>query len=77
MSADFTERIRKSKPGSVVVLKVLRNGKILDLGLVLGVRPDLSRRIDENGSPIDPMAAFRGDQEAYFRRWLADHEVRD
>lgn len=74
MSLLFSEKIRKLKPNSKIVLKVLRNGELLDLDVILGRRPD-----DQflKQWPMDLGAAERAAKEANFRQLLEQWKPRD
>ena len=74
MSLQFSEKIRKLKPNAKIVLKVLRNGELIDLDVILGRRPD-DRFLKQ--WPMDLGAAERAAKEANFRQLLEQRKSRD
>lgn len=73
----FMGHIRQLKPGHRVMLRILRNGEMIDLSVKLGRRP-----LDaDNPFPAqrkqDLEAAERAASDAYFRRWLERRKARD
>ncbi|MEN9975059.1 MAG: hypothetical protein RLZZ282_1065 [Verrucomicrobiota bacterium] len=66
----FREKIRQLKPQSKIHLKVMRDGKLMDLEVTLGRRPAMADNPTLDGQSVDPDAAERSAKEAYFRRWL-------
>ena len=64
------ERIRQMKPDTKVVLKVLRNGNVMDVEVKLGRRPLIADIPFMGGNKEDLDAAERAAKDAYFRRWL-------
>ncbi len=71
----FMVKIRSLKPGTKVTLKVLREGKLVALNVVLGKRPPSLNNFLLNGPNFDPEAIERADKEAYFRRWLSQRKL--
>jgi S1-C subfamily serine protease len=73
----FMNHVRQFKPGNRVTLRVLRNGKMIDLPVTLGRRPLLADNpfLDQRQGDIE--AAERAAKEAYFRRWLERRKARD
>jgi predicted metalloprotease with PDZ domain len=73
----FMNHIRQLKPGNRVKLRILRNGKMIDLPVKLGRRPLLADNpfLDQRQRDVD--AAERAAKEAYFRRWLERRKARD
>ena len=69
---DFTFRanIRKMKPNIEVDLKILRDGRWIDLKVPLGRRPVYADNSFFPGQTYDLEAAERAAKEAYFRHWL-------
>ena len=67
----FRANIRKMKPDVKVDLKILRDGKWIDLKVPLGRRPVNADNWIFPGQTFDPEAAERAAKEAYFRRWLS------
>ena len=70
VSRSFSEQIRQLKPKSKVVLKVSRNGQLMDLEVSLGRRPFDTDPMFLDGQPADPEAAERKAKDAYFHSWL-------
>lgn len=72
----FREQIRQMKPKTKVILKVLRNGNLMDLEVTLGKRPLMADILFFDPRQLDPEAAERVAKEAYFRRWLERRKSR-
>ncbi len=70
-SLPFSEKIRSKKPDSIMTLRVLRDGKLIDLVVILRRRPPIPNNLLLNDQSFDPNAIERADKEAYFRRWLS------
>ena len=70
-SLPFSEKIRSKKPDSKATLKVLRDGKLIDLVVTLRRRPPIPNNLFFNDQSFDPDAIEQADKEAYFRRWLS------
>ena len=70
MAAPFGEKIRQQKPGAKVNLKVLRNGKVVNVIVILGRRPLIADALFFNEEEVDMEAMERAAQDAFFRRWL-------
>jgi len=70
----FREKIKSMKPNSTAGLLVLRDQKVIELGVTLGRRP-LMADVAWNGQNVDPDAGERAAKEAYFRRWLAQRKL--
>ncbi len=70
-SLPFSEMIRSKKPENKVTLHVLRDGKLIDLAVILKRRPPIPNNLFLNDQTLDPNAIERADKEAYFRRWLS------
>jgi hypothetical protein len=68
-SLAFGEQIRQLKPNTKVNLKVLRDGKLIDVEVKLGRRPLYADHLFFDPR-MDPEVAERGAKDAYFRRWL-------
>jgi hypothetical protein len=66
----FGEKIRQFKPHTKVTLKVLRNGNLMDLEVILGKRPLSANNPFLDPQQMDPAAAEKAAKDAYFRRWL-------
>jgi hypothetical protein len=73
----FMNHIRQLKPGNRVLLKILRNGEMMDLPVKLGRRPLLADNPFLDQRQVDIDAAERAAKEAYFRRWLERRKARD
>lgn len=73
----FMNHIRQIKPGTRVLLRILRNGEKLDLAVKLGRRPLLADNPFLDQRQVDIEAAERAAKEAYFRRWLERRKARD
>jgi len=76
-SLPFSEKIRQLKPDAKVELKVLRNGKLMDIEVTLGRRPLLADNPFLQQRMADLEAAERAAKEAYFRRWLERRKARE
>ncbi len=74
VSIPFGNEIRKHAPNSKVMLRVLRNGGLMDVEVTLGRRPD-DRFLQQ--WPMDLGAADRAAREAHFRRLLERHKAAD
>jgi hypothetical protein len=72
----FGDRIRQFKPNTKVTLKVLREGKLIDVEVKLGRRPLFAENPFLNESDEDIAAAEKAAREAYFRRWLDQRKAR-
>ncbi len=72
----FAAIIRAKKPFTKIVLKIIREGKMMDVEVILGKRPPSLNTYFFNGQSFDPDAIERADKEAYFRRWLSQRKVR-
>ena len=66
----FRANIRKLKPNIEVDLKILRDGRWIDLKVPLGRRPVYADNSFFPGQTYDLEAAERAAKEAYFRHWL-------
>ncbi len=67
----FSREIKETRPGTEVGLGVLREGRLRELKLRLGKRPeDLEQRMFPGGA--DPAEAIRRSKDAFFKRWLRD-----
>ena len=73
----FMNHIRQLKPGNRVLLKILRNGEMIDLAVKLGRRPLLADNPFLDQRQVDIEAAERVAKQAYFRRWLERRKARD
>lgn len=76
-SLSFSNSIRQLKPGTRITLRILRNGEVMDLAVVLGRRPLLADNPFLDERRVDLEAAERAAKEAYFRRWLDLRKSRD
>ena len=75
-SLPFREKIRTLRPNTKVELKILRDGGLIELRVILGRRPLLADNPFFNGQNFDPEASERAAKEAYFRRWLSQNKSR-
>lgn len=73
----FSERIKSKKPGTKVVLEVVRDQKINKLDLILGKRPINADFLMMGALRFDGAAAEKEAQENYFRRWLGRQKEQD
>ena len=72
----FQEKIQALKPNTNIKLKILRDGKMMDVKVKLGKYPDFNDLRAFNGDPsFDPAAAERAEKETYFRRWLSKRKA--
>lgn len=83
-SAVVSEKIKSFKAGTRVTLKLFREGKIVEMPLVLARRPAaadlLQFQFGFGGIQITPealAAADRAAKEEYFRHWLGARKARD
>lgn len=74
-SEPFSQIIRELKPGSKIVLRILRDGNVKELGVTLGRRPMVANPFLDN-QQIDPTATEQAAKDAYFRRWLERRKAR-
>lgn len=70
VSIPFGEKIRQFKPGDQVALKVLREGRLIEVKVTLGRRPPLADRMFFLETEEDIKNAEEAAREGYFRRWL-------
>jgi predicted metalloprotease with PDZ domain len=75
-SSAFSEKIQKMKPGTKVKLKILRDGKLMDLEVKLGKRPFYADDPFLGGLHENLEAAEREAKETYFREWLERRKAR-
>ena len=66
----FSEKIRQLKPNTKIMLKVLRDGNLMDIEVKLGRRPLIADTLFLDERQVDLEAAERAAKDAYFRRWL-------
>ena len=69
-SLSFTEKVRQLKPNTKVMLKVLRDGKLMDIEVKLGRRPLFADNLFFDERQMDPEAAEKKAKDAYFHRWI-------
>lgn len=74
-SKSFSEQIRKRKPGSRVVLKVLRDGALEDLRVELGRRPADADQLMPGMDPEGQKALEHKAKDAHFERWLLEKKA--
>jgi hypothetical protein len=73
----FMNHVRQFKPGHRVMLRILRDGKMIDLPVKLGRRPPNADNPFLGQRKADVEAAERAAKDAYFRRWLERRKARD
>lgn len=73
----FRECVRQFKPETKILLKVLRNGELIDVEVTLGRRPPMADNPFFGGTQEDLAAAEEAAKEAYFRRWLDRRKARN
>jgi len=75
----FSEIVKSKKPGTKVVLEVVRDQKVNKLDLILGKRPlNANANFMMMGDPrFDGAAAENEAQENYFLRWLGMQKEQD
>lgn len=66
----FSQKIKSKKPGTKVVLEVVRDQKVSKFDLILGKRPINADLLMMGGLRFDGAAAEKEAQENYFRRWM-------
>ena len=66
----FSEAVRQYKPGTKVILKVLREGAMIELPVILGRRPVFADNPFLDERQMDLKEAEKAASEAYFQRWL-------
>jgi predicted metalloprotease with PDZ domain len=70
VSIPFGDKVRQFKPGDEVLLKVLREGNLIDVTVKLGRRPAFADRMFLSDSEEDIQAAEQAAKDGYFKRWL-------
>lgn len=73
----FGDKIRQFKPNTKVTLKILREGKLIDVEVKLGRRPLFAENPFLNETDEDIAEAEKAAREAYFRRWLDERKARN
>ena len=76
-TVSFSDSIRRLKPGTRVALKILRDGQLIELPVVLGRRPLIADNPFLDERDVDVKAAEKAAQDAFFRRWLDSRKLRD
>lgn len=76
-SQSFMQTVREFKPATRITLRVVREGKLLDVPVKLARRPLFADNPFLDESQIDLEAAEKAAKEAYFRRWLEARKARD
>ena len=71
-SKPFSEQIRKRKPGTRVMLRVLRDGALEDLRVELGRRPADADQFMPGMDPEGRKALEQQAKEDHFQRWLLE-----
>jgi hypothetical protein len=69
---EFSQWVRKHKPGQKVTMKILRNGEVKPLEVVLGRRPPESGMLLFGEAPDTEILAREAEmaKDTYFRNWL-------
>lgn len=70
VSLPFGEKIRQFKPNAEVTLKVIRDGKLIEVVVKLGRRPPFADNPFLTEREEDIQAAEKAAKEGYFQRWL-------
>lgn len=70
----FSDEIKKHKPGSRILLTILRDGKLIEVPVILARRP-LEADNPFLGRLLDIEAAEEAAREAFFQRWLKDRRA--
>jgi membrane-associated protease RseP (regulator of RpoE activity) len=73
----FSDEIKKHKPGTRIRLTVLRDGKLLEVPVILARRPLEADNPFLDRRPFDMEAAEAAAREAHFQRWLKDRREQD
>jgi hypothetical protein len=76
-SLSFGEKIRQLKPETKIMLKVLRNGDMIDIEVKLGRRPLFADNPFFEQRQEDLESAERAAKDAYFHRWLERRKSRN
>jgi hypothetical protein len=76
-SMPFMNHIRQLKPGHGILLRILRNGEMINLPVKLSRRPLLADNPFLGQRQADIDAAEQAAREAHFRRWLELRKTRD
>jgi C-terminal processing protease CtpA/Prc len=76
-SQSFMQMVKEFKPSTRVTLRVLRDGKLVDVSVKLARRPLYADNAFLDGSQIDLEAAEKAAKEAYIRRWMDARKARD
>lgn len=76
-SKSFMQIIRELRPSTQVTLRVLRDGKMIDIPVKLGRRPLFADNPFLDEKEMDLEAAEKAAKEAYFRRWLEARKARN
>ena len=76
ISLSFSEKVRQLKPNTKIMLKVLRNGNLMDIEVTLGRRPLVAETLFFDERQVDVEAAEQLAKDAYFRRWLERRKSR-
>jgi len=82
-SASVMEKIKSFKAGTRVTIKLCRDGKVMDVPVVLAPRPAVADQLQfqfgmgMQAGPETAAAAERAAKEDYFQRWLAERKSRE
>lgn len=73
----FSDGIRQLKPGTRVMLRVVREQQLIDVPVVVGRRPLIADNPFLDERQVDVEAVEKAAKEAFFRRWLDNRKLRD
>jgi PDZ domain len=76
-SQSFMQAVKEFKPATRITLRVLRDGKLIDVPVKLARRPLYADNPFLDERQIDLEAAEKAAKEAYFRRWMDARKARD
>jgi predicted metalloprotease with PDZ domain len=76
-SQPFMQIVKEFKPATRVTLRIVRDGKLMDVPVKLGRRPLYADNPFLDESQVDLEAAEKAAKEAYFRRWMDARRARD
>ena len=72
----FSDEIKKHKPGTRIRLTILRDGKLMEVPVVLARRPIEADNPFLDHGPLNLEAAEAAAREAFFQRWLKNRRER-
>lgn len=76
-SQSFMQTVKEFKPATRITLRIVRDGKLMDVPVKLGRRPLYADNPFLDESQVDLEAAEKAAKEAYFRRWMDARRARD